>query len=65
MFYLLMRFLACWGIFDAIWLVVNPRSWNNFWQKSLQQMSNRGIISRAIAIGEFFASLWLLKKTRS
>jgi hypothetical protein len=65
MFYLLMRFLGFWGIFDALWLIVNPRSWNNFWQKRLQAISDKGFFSTALAVGEFFASLWLLKKTRS
>lgn len=65
MFYLLMRLLGFWGILDAIWLAVSPHSWNGFWRKRLEQMSDKGFLPRAIAIGEFIASLWLLKKPRS
>ena len=43
----------------------NPHSWNNFWQKQLLRMSTQGFFPRVIAIGEFVASLWLLKKPGS
>jgi len=64
MFYLLMRLLGFWGIIDAIWLAINPQTWNRFWQNRLLQMTNRGFLSRAIAVGELLASIWLIRKTR-
>jgi hypothetical protein len=64
MFNLIFKFLALWGLVDALWMTTNSHAWSNFWQGRVVAIGESRALSRSFAVLQICFCLWLLGKTR-